>query len=313
MFDATKEDISLTNDKNLEAEVLGKVVILMVTVSNIENLATRSYLQPLDGHKNIYKFSHDEQQSEKAIYYIGKYGACPTAIRKVLPHSEVLGGASSVPRMAYNCFPNLGAIIGVGVACGVEKKVKICDILVSSKVINYGKGMEQDRDFIPRGEVINASPYLNELFSQPVSWPNDSTKERLNENGVPVPEIRSGIILSGPYLTDDPVMKKLLIKDFASEAIGIEMEGAYLFALAQQTSANTIIVKAVCDFGDGMKSKEYQPTASLMAAGFINKHLSDPDVLNTLIRRKGSYKILFICLCTLYVCIYVCTSFLISL
>jgi len=289
MFDATKEDIPLTNDKNLKTGVLGKVIILMVTVSNIENLATHSYLQPLDGHKTIYKFSqYGEQQSETAIYYIGKYGACPTAIRKVLPGSEVLGGASSVPRMAFNCFPNLCAIIGVGVACGVEKKVKICDILVSSKVINYGKRMAQDGGFIPRGEVINASPYLNEVFSQPVSWPNVSIKERLDKSGVPVPQIRSGIILSGPYLTDDPVMKELLSKDFAHEAIGNEMEGAYLFALAQQTSANTIIVKAVCDFGDGMKSKEYQPTASLMAADFIYKHLSDPDVINTLIRRKGS-------------------------
>jgi len=291
MFDATKEDIPLTNDKNLKAEVLGKVVILMVTVSTLENLATRSYLKPLDGHKTIYKFlQHCEQQSEMAIYYIGKYGACPTAIRKVLPHSKVLGGASNVPRMAYNCFPNLCAVIGVGVACGVEKKVKMCDILVSSKVINYSKGMAQDGDYICRGEVINASLYLNEVFFQPVGWPNDSIKKRLNDSGVSIPQIRSGIILSGPYPTDDPVMKELLSKDFASEAIGIEMEGVYLFALAQQTFANTIIVKAVCDFGDGMKSKEYQPTASLMAADFINKHLSDPDVFNTLIRRKGSYK-----------------------
>ena len=289
MFDVTKEDIPLTNDKNLKAEVLGKVVILMVTVSTVENLATRSYLQPLDGHKTIYKFSqHGEQQSETAIYYIGKYGACPTAIRKVLSGSVVLGGANSVPRMAYNCFPNLCAIIGVGVACGVEKKVKICDILVSSKVINYGKQMAQDGGFIPIGEVINASPYLNEVFSQPVSWPNDSIKERLNENSVLVPQIRSGIILSGPYLTDDPVMKELLSKDFASEAIGIEMEGFHLFTATQQIISNGIIVKAVCDFGDGKKSKEYQPTAALMAANCVNKYLSDPDVPKILNGRKGS-------------------------
>ena len=45
MFDATKEDIPLPNNSNLEAKVLGKVVVLLVTVSDVENLATRSYLQ----------------------------------------------------------------------------------------------------------------------------------------------------------------------------------------------------------------------------------------------------------------------------
>jgi len=289
MFNATKEDIPLPNDEILKIKVLEEVVVLLVTVSDIENLATRSYLQPLDGHKNIYKFSqYDIQQSETAIYYIGKYGACPTAIRKLPPSSEVLGGASSVPRMAYHRFPNLGAIIGVGVAYGVEKEVKMCDVLVSSKVINYDKGLAQDGGFIPRGEVINASPYLNELFSQPVSWPDDLMKKHLNDSGMPIPTIKSGLILSGPYLTDDPVMKELLSKDFASKAIGIEMEGAHLFAATQQTISNGIIVKAVCDFGDGKKSKEYQPTAALMAANCVNKYLSDPDVPKILNGRKGS-------------------------
>jgi len=106
---------------------------------------------------------------------------------------------------------------------------------------------------------------------------------------MPIPTFRPGLILSGPYRTDDPVIKELLSKDFASEAIGIEMEGFHLFTATQQIISNGIIVKAVCDFGDGKKSKEYQPTAALMAANFVNKRLSDSDVPKMLNRRKGSY------------------------
>lgn len=116
--------------KNIEDAVLHRVVILLVTVNDNETLATRSYLKPLDGHDNIYKFSkridYGEHQSEIAMYYIGTYGVCPTAVRKILPGREQDGGASSVPRMAYVCFPNLGAIIGVGVACGIEEKKYVC-------------------------------------------------------------------------------------------------------------------------------------------------------------------------------------------
>lgn len=70
-----------------------------------------------------------QKHTEFAIYHIGKYGTCPAAVRAVPCNSEVNmnGVASLVPMMAYSCFPNLGAIIGVGVACGVESKVKMCD------------------------------------------------------------------------------------------------------------------------------------------------------------------------------------------
>lgn len=270
--------------------MLEQIVVLLVTVNINETLATRSYLKPLDGHDKIYKFSKRDdfnQLREVATYYIGKYGACPTAIRVIPPGSQVLGGAAAVPRMAFGCFPRLGAIIGVGVACGVEKKVKMCDVLVSSRVINYDQARAQNGRFIPRGQAIDASIYLHGLFTENVQWPNNSFKQRLNESKMPIPKIKSGVILSGPYLIDDPVMKELLITDFAREAIGIEMEGAYLFAAARPTTTDVIIVKAVCDFGDGKKNKVYQPTAALMAADWVYKQLSDTQVPHMVEAHKG--------------------------
>ena len=39
--------------------------------------------------------------------------------------------------IAYEVFPNLSATVSVGIACGIQKQVKFCDILVSSKVVYY--------------------------------------------------------------------------------------------------------------------------------------------------------------------------------
>lgn len=273
--------------------MLQRVVVLLVTVNDNETLATRSYLKPLDGHDKIFKFSkridYGEQQSEIAMYYIGTYGACPTAVRKILPGAEIDGGASSVPRMAYVCFPNLGAIIGVGVACGIEEKVCMCDVLVSSKIVNYDKGRAQSGKFLSRGEAINASSYLKGLFTDQFQWPNDCIKERLKGSNMHIPKVKSGVILSGPYLIDDSELKKRFIEDFAPEAIGIEMEGTYLFAAAQQTTTHVIIIKAVCDFGDGKKDKKYQPTAALMAADLVHECLKDYQV-EAMLKKKTNNK-----------------------
>ena len=293
MFKDTPKEVSLP--KNIKDELLQKVVILLMAVNKSENYAARIYLKPLTGHKNVYKYSqrkdYGEHGREIAIYYIGNYGACPAAVRDILPGSEVHGGASSVPAMAYDCFPNLGAIIGVGVACGVEDKVNMCDILVSTKVINYDKGRAESGGFLSRGESISASPYLIKLFTELSRWPNGDFEKRLLANNL-TSKVKHGVILSGPYLIDNPVMKQLLIKNFAPEAIGIEMEGAYLFAATQRRSTDVIIVKAVCDFGDGKKNKNYQPTAALLAADFVCKQLSDPEVPAMLIKNAKGKMIL---------------------
>ena len=283
-FNATKDPAPLKNlTEDERKELLQKVVILLLTINDNETLAVRNYLEPFDEGGDTYKFTKCVafgcgKVSHHSIYYIGKFGACPAAITVIPPGSEVRGGAINVPMMAFESFPNIGAIIGVGVACGVRNKASMCDVLVSTQIVNYDQGRAQQGGFVSRGTKINASAYLRSLFTQLVKWPNDSIRQRLTDSKMPIPKVKSGVILSGPYLIDDPNFQKVLIEDFASEAIGIEMEGAYLFAATQETSINVIIIKAVCDFGDGKKNKVYQPTAALLAADLVYKQLSDPDV-----------------------------------
>ena len=281
----TKEDAPLPKD--IEAKVLQSVMVLLVAVNINETSAAHSYLQPLDGHENIYQFFktlvQDGQQTNFVIYHIGKYGACTAAIRNVPPGFD---STSHVLMMADQCFPNLSAIISVGSACGIKKKVKVCDVLVSSEII---KTRDKSGGYLQSGEATTVSPQIVKLFSQCEQWPNSAISKRLNNNRISKPKVKAGLIVNGPYQVDDSVMKRILVRNMFPGAIGIEMEETHIFADTQQSMAKTIIVKAVCDFGDGKYAEMYQTTTALIAADLVHKCLSDPAAFEMF---KGLCKLL---------------------
>ena len=283
-----KKSISSLTDEQL----LDQVILLLLTVNDNEDNAVLCYLEPLPGHTDIYKYMQCDDagiQTQHAIYLIGKYGTCPTAVRQIKPGPEI-GGATTAPNLAFHCFKKLKAIIGVGVACGVEKRVKICDVLVADKIKNYDQARLQEEGPLDRGYTIPTSDLLSSIFRQKgVKWLGDDIKNRIDESGILEPKIKQGLILSGPYLIDDKDVKKDLIQNFAPEAIGIEMEAACLFKATHGVQVHITIVKAVCDFGDGNKKKHFQPTAALLAASCVERYFDDSQVLEMLDRKAGMY------------------------
>ena len=269
--DATKEAIDLPESK--KNEILRSIEVLLMTININETLAIQGYLQNLDGHTNVYKFLKlidlDGQTTKYVTFYIGKYGICPAAIGVVPDDLEVYRGHSSLTVMAYDCFPNLSTILSIGITCGIQKKVKMCDVLVSSKVVYYDK--EKAVPEKSEMKTISISNQLIKIFNQPDGWPSKSIQERLEYNQIKLPNVITGIILSGLHLNNDPAMKN---EDIAPNVIGTEMEGAPLFGGALQTMANIIIVKAVCGFEAGKYDETYQPTAALLAADLVYKCLS---------------------------------------
>ena len=232
-------------------------------------------MEPLDGHRNIYLFNQGGQQTEPVAYYIGKYGACIAAVRKISPVFQANDNASTVVMMADQCFPNLDAIISVGIACGIKNNIQMCDVLVSSKILNYEYDITEKR-YLPKGEAIIVSTPVVKLFTQPVQWPNYTVKKYLKAKRKRVPNVKSGVIVSGPYVVDDPAISGF-VRNFAYDAIGIEMDGDNLFVENQHIAINTINVKAVCDFGDGKNIKANQPTAALLAADLVYRGLCHPQ------------------------------------
>ena len=266
----------------IKKEILSLVQVLLLTVNNNEFRATLGYMKPLKQYSNVIKYHHrldSPKSNDTAIYYVGQYGSCIAALCKIDPGVTSRTGASFAPTLAFSCFQHLGAIISMGVACGVKGRTNMCDVLVSSKVTGYDKARVEEGGFTPCGETVEASSYLKQIFSQ-TKWPHDCKEicKRLSENGMSLPKVYCGTILSGPYLIDDIEFKNLILKSFSKEAIGIEMEGASLFLAIRETNIKSILVKAVCDFGDGNKDKTLQPTAAMLAANFVTHVLSDPQI-----------------------------------
>ena len=269
---AAKKAIDLP--EHIKDEVLNDIVVLLVTININETLAVQHYLQNLDGHINVYKFIKDidlvGQKINYVTFYIGKYGVCPAAIGVVPNEFEMHESITNFTVMAYECFPNLSTIVSVGIAYGIQDKVKIYDVLVSSSIVYFEKENEDHKS--TQRKTIDVSNQLVEIFKQPDRWPHTSIQERLEYNKIMLPHVKSGVIMSGLHLIDDPAMKS---KDTVPNVIGNEMEGAHIFKGALENMANIIIVKAVCGFETGKYNETYQPTAALLAANLVYECLSN--------------------------------------
>ena len=263
---ATKEATDIP--EHIKNEVLHSIEVLLVTVNTNETLAVQGYLRQLDGHADIYKFL----KAECVTFYIGEYGICPAAIGVVPNDFEMYGNTSSLTMIAYECFPNLSTIISVGVARGIQMKVKICDVLVSSKIIYYDK--EKANYGKTKGKMINVSSQLVKIFNQLSGWPNKSIQERLEYNQIQSPNVVSGVILSGLHNIDNREIKS---EDVGPDVKGCEMEGVNLFKGVLQNMANIIIVKTVYELEAGEYSETYQPTAAFLAADLVYKCLCSSE------------------------------------
>ena len=62
------------------------------------------------------------------------------------------------------------------------------------------------------------------------------------------------------------------------KAVGGEMEGAGVYAAASRENTAWVVVKAICDWGDGKKSKDYQELAARNAAAVIRAMLEEPEL-----------------------------------
>jgi hypothetical protein len=95
--------------------------------------------------------------------------------------------------------------------------------------------------------------------------------------------------LSGEKLIDDPDFKAELFDQYP-QAIGGEMEGAGLVAAALRGGVPWLLVKAVCDWGDGKKHSKHQPLAAAAAVSLSHHVLSQSDVLHGLVKSDLSDK-----------------------
>eukprot|EP01034_Spumella_vulgaris_P030452 gene30454-37670_t len=188
-------------------------------------------------------------------------------IKSEMGSSSVGGSTTTTMRMIGHLSPK--AVVMVGIAFGVDsKKQSLGDVLISKQVLCYdlqrvGTGSDGSLILKSRGEKTSANPTLLSLFQATAGIWSEAT-------------VTAGLLLSGEKLVDNIDFREQIAALAQGEAIGGEMEGTGLIAATAETSTPWVIVKAICDWADGMKSHEKedrQLRAAKNAASFVFRAL----------------------------------------
>jgi len=242
---------------------------MLLTVNDAEKNAVMRLLKPLPKKKNILK-GHIGPET----YYVGMFGKFNTVITQC--EMGALGSGSAILATIDGLkiwLPR--GIIMVGVAFGKDpSKQKIGDVLVASRVISYEPARIGETKTIHRGEIAQSNVTLRNRFRNTESW-----EFYLPDGTLASREI--GPILSGEKLIDEPEFKASLFEQFP-EGIGGEMEGAGLIATSGRVGLPWILVKGICDWGDGNKDHKHQPLAAASAASLVHYVLSNQSALDGL-------------------------------
>jgi nucleoside phosphorylase/predicted MPP superfamily phosphohydrolase len=248
---------------------VGEHPLLIVTVVESELRAVLDFLKPLRGKSKIWR-GHGGQET----YYAGRYGAqiaivTMCGVGSIGRDSVILSTQQAITEWRPR------AVIMVGIAFGKDReKQKLGDVLVASQVVSYEQQRIGDRQVIYRGAISQTGPVLLNRFRQALDW------RYMSDQGDEI-NFHVGPLLSGEKLIDQAKYKEELFGAFP-QAIGGEMEGAGLCAVAARTNTEWLIVKGICDWADGTKSDDAQSLAAHAAASLVHHVLSDPAMLDAL-------------------------------
>ena len=255
--------------KRPDNKLKSKCDVLLVTVTDIE---TESLLERT---KALTNRDYKERSGRHKTYFdLGMIGGAQVfAVRSEMGSDTIGGSLLTVKDAIVEVEPS--AVIMVGIAFGVNhKKQKIGDILVAKQLQPYdlqrvGTTETGVPKIILRGDKPHCSEKLLDRFRTiHLRW----KKAKVN----------FGLVLSGQKLIDNFDFRDQLLV-LSEEAIGGEMEGGGLYVACQQSKVDWILVKAICDWGDGEKGvgkKPKQKTAAQNAADFVIETLASGLLAN---------------------------------
>ncbi len=237
-------------------DTIPHVDVLLVTVTEVEAQAVFDAFTP--GQDKQRRFIGDN-----TYYDLGVHGGARVfMVQSEMGSGGLAGSQATVQASIEALHPD--SVVMVGIAFGVNSQnKKIGDILVSRQLMSYepqrvGTDRAGQQTRIPRGSRAHASVRLVDRF---VSGKKDWDGQ----------EVHIGLILSGEKLVDNLEFRRQLL-ELEPEAIGGEMEGAGLYAAAERARVDWILVKAICDWADGHKSRgkrQRQQLAAQNAARFV--------------------------------------------
>ncbi|CAB3982249.1 5 -methylthioadenosine S-adenosylhomocysteine nucleosidase [Paramuricea clavata] len=160
-------------------------------------------------------------------------------------------------------------VLFVGICASMERaKAKLGDVVISAKLATYDrKKFKADGTVEYRGTKPNVSKHMARLILNAAhGW-----KPPLEDpTSLDVEVHHDAVMLSGSDLVNNHERRQQLLNSFP-DALGLETEGAGLYAVAYDLGVEWAVIKAVSDFADGSKEKTklWQPFASAMAASVV--------------------------------------------
>ncbi|XP_019860613.1 PREDICTED: uncharacterized protein LOC109588948 [Amphimedon queenslandica] len=277
------------NDKNFRIIKLSEVAealvqdivnirILLMTATENELRAVLGYLEPLNDQDEIIKSFIDS-----TWVYIGKYGGHAVVVGKSASckaEQGELNASLTIKAITKKFKPSY--VIAIGICFGMDQsKVNLGDVIVSKKIVNLStfrmnKGSiesRNDSDIEPGTKVLT-------IFSESSNFKMmHSDKENAKEV-----KVHCGPIVSLPVLVNDEEFKEKLnnVTPQAAQAhLAGEMEAVGIWSAFKTTlMPQFIVIKAVCDWGDGRKEacSGWKPFASHAAARYVHHQMNKISV-----------------------------------
>lgn len=244
---------------------------LLVTVTDIETEKLLERLSPI----SKYGILQTEIQGQK--YYLGHMGRYNVIHCQCQDQGAIAVGGSIVTVMnALEHWPCVKAVIMVGIAFGMYdepneiRQQHIGDILIAKEIIPYERQKVQPTGIKYKEDRQKTDTNILDAFKiVEADWNERNLYDE--STGMEICDM-----LSGEKLVNNPDYRRQLKEQFPTSRGG-EMEGAGVASACVSKNIPWVLMKSVCDFGDGHKQEHKharQACAAALAAEACNRVLS---------------------------------------
>ena len=246
-------------DECINENLIQDIKVLLMTATEIELQGIMGYLKPKKGRERII-----ETILKKEKVYIGKFGKYPVVVGMSAPGRAKQGPLDAcLVTITIMMEIKLRYVISVGICYGMDKRnTSPGDVIVSDLVIDATCLRVGDITQL-RGGIYPVGATLLSVFRTPTGYSH-------TYQGDKEVKVHCGPFIARPDLVDNPKYKEEL-KNLWYKALGGEMEGAGIMAATTRHNVEAIVIKVICDWGDGEKSEVagWKPFSSHAAARYV--------------------------------------------
>lgn len=264
---AKREPPKLKSVELEECKTLSSPKIGVLVATDVERMAILKKMRPPKGKRTVAQVFFNQN-----TFYVGRLGVNDIVVCMVAMGSVGRDSSALVTAEFIDVW-RLRAIVMAGIAFGKDPaKQNIGQVLISDRVISYEPQRVGEVENQNRGEVHSAGITMLNRFRNSAGWSFQNPVGK--ECG-----LQFGPMLSGEKLVDNAEFKAQLFERYPS-AIGGEMEGVGLASAATRKNCEWIVVKAICDWGDGSKQKVHQEFSAAASISLIEHIFNQPGSLD---------------------------------